>query len=128
LFSSHEILFLMSNIIQQSRRKEYPTIFAIAMDYLLIQASSVPSERAFSSCAETDTARRNRISPILMEALQTLKFAYQKDSLDFTSGLLTPEDELVRRQPGDLLSRLALPFVNNEDQEDMMDQVLRSIS
>jgi hypothetical protein len=50
------------------------TWFAIAMDYLPIQASAVPSERIFSSSAQTDTARRNRIKPILMESLQMLKF------------------------------------------------------
>ena len=48
--------------------------FAMAMDYLPIQASAVPSERVFSSSAQTDTARRNRIKPILMESLQMLKF------------------------------------------------------
>jgi hypothetical protein len=44
------------------------------MDYLPIQASAVPSERIFSSSGQTDTARRNRIKPILMESLQMLKF------------------------------------------------------
>ena len=44
------------------------------MDYLPVQASAVPSERVFSSSAQTDTARRNRINPLLMEALQMLKF------------------------------------------------------
>jgi hypothetical protein len=42
------------------------------MDYLPIQASSVPCEQAFSLSAETDTAQRNWISPVLMEALQML--------------------------------------------------------
>ncbi|KIK14506.1 hypothetical protein PISMIDRAFT_84486, partial [Pisolithus microcarpus 441] len=55
-------------------RTRFPTIFAIAMDYLPIQASSVPCERVFSSSADTDTKKRNLISPILMEALQMLKY------------------------------------------------------
>jgi hypothetical protein len=46
----------------------------MAMDILPIQASSVPSERVFSSGAETDTVKRNHISPVLMEALQILKY------------------------------------------------------
>jgi hypothetical protein len=44
------------------------------MDYLPVQASAVPSEHVFSSSAQTDTARRNRIKPLLMEALQMLKY------------------------------------------------------
>lgn len=52
----------------------FPTLYLIALDYLPIQASSVPSERVFSSSASTDTHKRNRIAPPLMEALQMLKF------------------------------------------------------
>ena len=64
------------------------------MDILPIQASSVPSERVFSSGKETMTARRRRISPRLMESLQILKFSINKGrSLDFTKGL-SWEDEL----------------------------------
>jgi hypothetical protein len=55
------------------------------MDYLPIQASSVPCERVFSSSAETDTKKRNRIKPELMEALQILKFSLKKARLDFTA-------------------------------------------
>jgi hypothetical protein len=39
----------------------------------------------FSSSAETDTKRRNRINPLLMEALQMLKFNYKKARLNFMS-------------------------------------------
>jgi len=39
--------------------KLYETFFALAMDYLPIQATSVPSERLFSSGSETDTKRWN---------------------------------------------------------------------
>jgi hAT family C-terminal dimerisation region len=57
------------------------------MDVLPIQGSAVPCERVFSSGKETTTARRNRISPDLMEALQMLKFAMRKGKdLDFTKG------------------------------------------
>ncbi|EDQ98631.1 uncharacterized protein LACBIDRAFT_298772 [Laccaria bicolor S238N-H82] len=34
-------------------------LYAMALDYLPIQASSVPSERVLSSSAETDTKRQN---------------------------------------------------------------------
>jgi hypothetical protein len=58
------------------------------MDVLPIQASSVPSERVFSSGKETMTARRRRISPHLMEILQMLKYSINKGrALEFTEGL-----------------------------------------
>ena len=58
------------------------------MDILPIQASSVPCERVFSSSKETTTARRNKLSPQLVEALQVLKFEHKRNKrLDFTAGL-----------------------------------------
>jgi hypothetical protein len=64
------------------------------MDYLPVQATSVPCERVFSSAKETDTAKRNRISPVLMEALQLLKFSLKKERLNFTAGWSTPESAM----------------------------------
>lgn len=46
----------------------------------------MPCERLFSSAKEMDTAKRNNISPALMEALQMFKFSYKKDRLNFTAG------------------------------------------
>jgi hypothetical protein len=69
--------------------KTMPTVFDISMDYLPIQASAVPCERAFSSSAETDTLRRNRIHPVLMEALQMLKFSVKKQR---SKGLFNERD------------------------------------
>ncbi|KAJ6482790.1 ribonuclease H-like domain-containing protein [Mycena sanguinolenta] len=69
---------------------QWPTIFLLFADYGPIQATSVPSERVFSSSAETDTKRRNRISPILMEALQMLKFSYKKSRLNFMADWQAP--------------------------------------
>jgi hypothetical protein len=66
------ILFI--NFLSQSHERVHAIFFDMAMDILPIQASSVPSERVFSSSAQTDTVRRNRVKPILMEALQMLKF------------------------------------------------------
>jgi hAT family C-terminal dimerisation region len=64
------------------------------MDYLPIQASAVPCERVFSSSAETDTKKRNRIKPELMEALQVLKFALKKSRLNFTAHLQLTEHSM----------------------------------
>ncbi|KAI0246301.1 hypothetical protein BJV78DRAFT_1135515 [Lactifluus subvellereus] len=65
------------------------------MDYLPIQASAVPCKRVFSSSAEMDTKKRNRISPTLMEALQVLKFSLKKKRLNFTQGWVTSQTVLV---------------------------------
>src|SRR5258708_14183967 len=70
----------------QINKVEFPTLFGIALDYLPIQASSVPCEQVFSSAKETDTLKRNCIHPVLMEALQTLKFLLKKERFNFTSG------------------------------------------
>ena len=77
----------------------FPTVFQIAMDYLPIQASTVPCERVFSSSAETDTKKRNRIRPELMEATQILKFALKKSCLNFTAHLQLPKHSMSRDGP-----------------------------
>src|SRR5271156_2959535 len=60
----------------------------MAMDVIPIQASSVSSERVFSSGKQTITPRRSRISPRLMEILQILKFSIRKGRrLSFTEGM-----------------------------------------
>ena len=61
------------------------------MDFLPIQATSVPCERVFSSAKDTDTAKRNRINPVLMEALQMLKSSLRKERLNFMDGWRTLE-------------------------------------
>lgn len=77
----------------------------MALDYLPVQATSVPSERAFSSSGETDTAKRNRIKPSLMEALQILKYLLKRMRLSFTAHLTDiakVHDELVAAVHNDL--------------------------
>ena len=65
------------------------------MDYLPIQASSVPCECVFLLAAETNTKKRNRITPALMEALQMLKFLLKKQLLNFTSSWKTSESAML---------------------------------
>ena len=52
---------------------------SIARDYLPIMASSVSSERPFSSAGITISKRRNRLKPDIVEALQCLKCLYKND-------------------------------------------------
>jgi hypothetical protein len=107
----------------QLNRSSFPTLFSMAMDYLPIQASSVPCERVFSSSAETDTKRRNRISPLLMEALQMLKFHLKKERLNFTKGWVTADKEMLEDEPDeDLLHKLL-----QGDFQDGLDKLIQSI-
>ena len=71
----------------------------MALDYLLIQASSVPCERAFSSSGETDTNKRNRLDHDFFESLQILKFGFKKEQLTFMSELLTDIEDLTGVNP-----------------------------
>ena len=67
----------------------------MAMDYLLIQASDVPCELIFSSSTETDMKKQNRISPLLMEALQMLKLYPKKERLNFAESWVMPESQMT---------------------------------
>lgn len=95
------------------------------MDFLPIQATSVPCERVFSSAKETDTAKRNRISPVLMEALQLLKFALKKERLNFMDGWRTSEGSMrvVSKPTSDPLNSL---FVDDSDA--VLDTMLNQFS
>jgi hypothetical protein len=95
----------------------------MAMDYLPVQATSVPCERVFSSAKDTATPKRNRISPILMEALQMLKFSLKKDRLDFTKGWETSEADMsyVLKPTSDLGTLLT------GDPDIVIDNMLRRI-
>ena len=72
------------------------------MDLMPVQATSVPSERIFSASKQTTTARRNRLGPKIMEAMQILKFEakYQRKEVNFTKGLSLQEefDDLEERE------------------------------
>ncbi|QRV92764.1 AC9 transposase [Ceratobasidium sp. AG-Ba] len=78
----------------KDRQHTYPLLYRIAMDVLPVQASSVSSERVFSSSKLTCVAGRNRITPENMEYLQVLKHALHRRrrgqdnilELDFVSG------------------------------------------
>ncbi|KAF8631004.1 hypothetical protein AX17_005175 [Amanita inopinata Kibby_2008] len=111
----------------KSQCTDFPSIFAMALNYLPIQASSVPCKRAFSSAAETDMARRN---PILMEALQMLKFGLN-NNMTFTDHLLAPEPHhevanstpVARIPQGNLLMSLVQNFSNPHQWEDVIDEM-----
>lgn len=57
----------------QAHVKEYPVLSNMARDYLTIQATSVPSEEAFSIAGNTISKTRNRLSPETARACLCLK-------------------------------------------------------
>lgn len=71
----------------------YPVWGSLARDFLPIMASSVSSERAFSSAGITITKRRNRLKADVVEALQFLKCSTRSSVLvrDSEDPLLAPE-------------------------------------
>lgn len=103
----------------------HPTLFEMSLDYLPIQASAVPSERVFSSSGETDTGRRNRINPVLMESLQMLKYTLKKHRLNFMEGWLTDEKSMCGNADPeeDLLGEML-----EDDFDTAFDRVLAAIA
>ena len=100
----------------------------MAMDFLPIQATSVPCECVFSSSKETDTTKRNQISPVLMEALQLLKFSLKKEHLNFMNGWATSEVAMSEGavSGSKLAPDLGSLFVGDPDA--VMDNMLNSFS
>jgi len=95
----------------------------MAMDYLLIQVSAIPCKRVFSSSTKTDTKRRNRLSPLTIEALQMLKFHLKKMQLDFTQGWMTSGQEMVDDVADDDL----LGGLLNDSYHDVFDKAMKAI-
>jgi hypothetical protein len=79
----------------------------MARDYLAIQGSATPSERAFSGGGITGTSIRNSLSVSSFEALQLLKNAYRNGHItaadDASKHLVNyfdpPDANLVRYCP-----------------------------
>lgn len=126
---------LLMNVIPQLRQTSFPTLYAMAMDYLPIQASSVSCERVFSSSSETDTKKRNRINGLLMEALQMLKFALKRDRLNVNERFpntvekdmiyddLTPVYTSDRLPPPSLLAELA-DAISGSEMQNVLDRAI----
>ncbi|CAB5341703.1 unnamed protein product [Rhizophagus irregularis] len=57
-------------------KEEFPNLANMAKDYLGIPATSVPSERVFSSAADVVTSDRARLAPETIRAIMCLKHWY----------------------------------------------------
>ncbi|KAI6110236.1 hypothetical protein EV401DRAFT_2076074 [Pisolithus croceorrhizus] len=99
------------------------------MDYLPIQASSVPCEHIFSSSSETITKHCNHISQILMEALQMLKFFLKKEDLDFSKGwAVSQKDMLVDEDEDDLLAAVVDKSTSEDSLAQAVDIIIGAIA
>jgi hypothetical protein len=67
----------------------------IAQDYLAIQGSVTPLERAFSSGGVTGTLHRGALSTDTFEALQILKSAYQNGHVAAADEASKHKDALI---------------------------------
>ncbi len=61
----------------------YPTLARMALDILPIPASSVASERLFSSAKEVLTARRSRLGPDVFEWIEVLGHQWASEVVDY---------------------------------------------
>ncbi|CAE6470540.1 unnamed protein product [Rhizoctonia solani] len=90
----------------KAHRNVFPLLYQIAMNILPVQASSVSSERAFSSAKLTCTRERNNISADHMEYLQVLKHSLHRrranhennQTLDFMTHVDYPNEEVSIEQ------------------------------
>jgi len=62
--------------------KDYPILSKIAKDYLTIQATSVPSERAFSISGLTISKTRNRLDPETARVIICMKNWIEKGGME----------------------------------------------
>jgi hypothetical protein len=89
----------------------------------------MPCKRIFSSAKETDTKKRNRMSLLLMEALQLLKFTLKKECLNFMEGWVTSEATLLavpkptynlnalsKGNPDVVLDKILKEFLKDDDE------------
>ena len=74
----------------------------MARDYLAIQGSATPSERAFSSGGLTGTKRQNCLHADAFESLQLLKSAYRNGHISAASDAEQHLDALIAALEDDI--------------------------
>ena len=84
----------------------------VALDILLVQASSVPCERAFSSRKETCILWRSLLFTCMPEVPQVSNQLYKEESLDFMSHWIANEEgysieKVTKAAKNELLSLLS---------------------
>nr|VWO95490.1 Lmo0415 protein [Ganoderma boninense] len=88
----------------ERHKRDYPLLYEIAVTALAFQASSVTSERVFSSSKETDTLRRSKLGGHTMEMLQVVKYSLRSrrwESDPSRSIYVAHEDDLADELDGE---------------------------
>jgi hypothetical protein len=76
-------------------QSQYPTLSRMARDYLAIQGSAIPLERAFSGGGLTSTKCHNRLNANAFESLQLLKNAYRNGHISAADDATQHLDALI---------------------------------
>ena len=91
--------FLLAWTLLQKYEHVYTVLLHLAMDVLPAQATAVPCERVFSSSKETCTLPCSQLYPTTIEMIQVLKYSYQWERLNFTTGILAMEEDYTIEGP-----------------------------
>ena len=83
-------------------QSQYPTLSRMARDYLAIQGSATPSERAFSGGRLTGTKRHNHLNYEAFTGLQLLKSAYRNGHISAADGATQHLDALIAALEDDI--------------------------
>jgi hypothetical protein len=60
------------SLFWQARKNNYPCLYKVAKYLFCCPATSVPSERLFSSCSDQLWAKRNKLSPESFEKIMLI--------------------------------------------------------
>ena len=85
----HPISLLMPYLTPLYRQVKGSTNYSTVLPtmFYLFKLRQFRANEVFSSSKETDTLRRSKLSPWMIEMLQILTFTYRSERLDFNNGL-----------------------------------------
>ncbi|KIK92809.1 hypothetical protein PAXRUDRAFT_829606 [Paxillus rubicundulus Ve08.2h10] len=82
----------------QANTHVFPLLYHVTLDIFFVQASSAPCERVFSSGKDTDTARRNSLSPRMLAVFRVLKFLFRSERLSCSNQWCDTEQEMLEKE------------------------------
>ncbi|TDJ70675.1 hAT transposon family protein, partial [Pseudomonas putida] len=85
------------------RRRRYPRLSRMALDFLTIQAMSAECERLFSAAGRMVTSLRSRLDADMIGMCQVLRSWLRAGVIDDLDVLLVPVDQCNGKVEGELL-------------------------